>query len=595
MIGSQNTTEDKKPGISFFSRYKKNYWKPFLAAILILSAEAFCDLLQPTIMSRIIDVGVANKNIDYVISQGGLMLLVTLFGAGAAITRNIISSNVSQKFGCELRSDLYKKIQGMSFESIDKMEPASLITRLTNDITQVQHFFHGMMRIFVKAPILSIGSFVMAYMLNPRMTIVFGVVVPVIAGLIILSVRIGYPYFAKVQKGIDSVNSVTREYLSGIRVVKAFGRHMFEKERFERVNKHLTKLTTTTMRIMTVFSPSMSLVINFGIIAVLWLGGLWVNYGDMNVGKVIAFTNYMTQLLHSLMMISFVFNMFVRAKASSTRIKEVFSVEDTIIEPEDSMVPKEGFKGEITFEDVTFSYIKDRGEPVLENISFELSPGETLGIIGSTGSGKTTLVNLIPRFYDVDSGFVKIDGIDVKNINLKVLRDLIAVVPQKTILFTGTIFENLLWGRDNASNEEVVDVAKTARAHEFIMAAPEGYDTMLGQGGVNLSGGQKQRISIARALIRNPRILILDDCTSAVDVTTEAHIRKGIRERTANKQMCVLIIAQRITSVMRADKILVLENGREVGFGTHDKLIKDCPIYRDIYRSQLGEEGLVNE
>lgn len=573
-------------------RYGRVFWKPFLVAILFLGVEAFCDLLQPTIMSNIIDVGVASKNIDFVISRGGLMFLVTLIGAGSAVSRNVISSRASQRFGFTLRSDLYKKIQSLSFESIDKAEPASLITRLTNDITQVQHFFHGMMRFFVKAPILSVGSFIMAYMLNPKMTLVFGVVVPIIAGLIVLSLKIGYPFFAKIQEGIDRVNSVTREYLSGVRVVKAFGRHGFEKERFERANRHLTGLTMTTMRIMSVFSPSMSLIINFGIISVLWIGGKWVNYGEMHVGKIIAFINYMTQLLHSLMMISFVFNMFVRAKASSTRINEVFNTEDTMEEaPEDEMIDRE-FKGEIAFENVTFSYIKGRGEPALKNISLHLSPGETLGIIGSTGSGKSTLINLIPRFYDVDEGSIKIDGIDIKDINTKVLRNMIALVPQNTTLFTGTIFENILWGREDATTDEVEEVAKIARAHEFITGGPEGYDTMLGQGGVNLSGGQKQRISIARALIRNPKILILDDSTSAVDVATEAHIRKGIRERTSKKDLCVFIIAQRITSVMRADKILVLEHGRAVGYGPHDDLIITCPIYRDIYRSQLGEEGL---
>ncbi|HOJ11136.1 MAG TPA: ABC transporter ATP-binding protein [Clostridiales bacterium] len=628
---------DKQKKISFIRKYIKNYWVPFLLAIVFLALEAFCDLMQPTIMSKIIDIGVAGKNVKYVISGGGLMLAVTALGAIAAIIRNIVSSNVSQKFGCELRADLFKKIQTFSFDNIDKFEPASLITRLTNDVTQVQHFVHGTMRIFVKAPILCIGSFIMAWMLNPRMTVVLLVVVPIITFLIIMSAKIGYPFFAKVQKAIDDVNAVTREYLSGVRVVKAFNRFDYEKERFESSNRKLTSLTTTTMRIMTVFSPGMSLAVNLGIAAVLWMGGIWVNYGQMNVGKIIAFINYMTQLLHSLMMISFVFNMFVRSRASTARIKEVFAQENTIPEPVnvygvddkytgiadednanagnasvdnanvDNVYPDIGDmknevihenattspkKAKVEFEDVSFLYAGASGEPVIKNVSFTCMPGETVGIIGSTGSGKTTLVNLIPRFYDVTYGSVKIDGVDVRDIPTKKLRHMISIVPQKTILFTGTIIDNIKWGKDYATFGEIEEAASAAQAHNFISAFPEGYDTLLGQGGVNLSGGQKQRVSIARALVKKPQILILDDCTSAVDVATEAAIRKALKERSESMSCTVFIIAQRITSVMRADKILVLEDGALAGIGTHDELLKTCSVYHDIYHSQMGEDAV---
>ena len=585
---------DRKNKLSFTKKYIKNYWKPFLLALIFLVLEAFCDLLQPTIMSEIIDIGVADKNIKYVLSSSGLMLIITAVGASAAVIRNVVSSNVSQKFGCELRSDLFKKIQSFSFDNIDKFEPASLVTRLTNDVTQVQQLVHGMMRIFVKAPILCVGSFIMAWLLNPRMTIVLLVVIPIIASLIIMSAKIGYPYFAKVQKAIDNVNAVTREYLSGVRVVKAFNRFDYEEKRFEKSNHELTSLTTTTMRVMSAFSPAMSLAVNLGIVAVLWMGGTWVNYGQMNVGKIIAFINYMTQLLHSLMMISMVFNMFVRSKASTARIKEVLIQENTILEPKHtnfvSQFDVNDIKGEVEFDDVSFSYADAAGEPVIKKVSFKCMPGETMGIIGSTGSGKTTLVNLIPRFYDVSSGSVKVDGVDVRNIETQKLRDIISIVPQKTILFTGTIIDNIRWGREDATLEEVEKAALAAQAHDFVSAAPEGYNTLLGQGGVNLSGGQKQRISIARALIKKPKILILDDCTSAVDVATEAAIRKALKEHSKNSACSIFIITQRISSVMKADKILVLEDGTLAGIGTHNELLNNCKVYKDIYRSQMGEK-----
>jgi len=615
---SQKPEENNTKKVSLIRKYIKNYWKLYFTALIFLAIEAFCDLMQPTIMSDIIDIGVASKDINYVLYSGGKMLAIAAIGAVAAISRNIISSNVSQKFGCELRSDLFRKIQYFSFDNIDNFEPASLITRLTNDVTQVQNFVHGTMRIFVKAPILCIGSFVMAWMLNPRMTIVLFIVVPIIALLIILSAKIGYPLFTKVQKAIDNVNAVTREYLSGVRVVKAFNRFDYERERFEESNRQLTSLSTTTMRVMSVFSPGMSLAVNLGIVAVLWLGGRWVNYGEMHVGKVIAFINYMTQLLHSLMMISFVFNMFVRANASASRIKEVFSQENTIPEHKISDAAGTGImktgtinvntvktgiintdtektgndsdiRGKVEFDNVFFSYASGAGEPVIKGISFTCMPGETIGIIGSTGSGKTTLVNLIPRFYDVTSGSVKVNGIDVRDYSIQDLRSMIAIVPQKTILFTGTIAENIRWGKEDATLEEIMEAAMVAQAHDFISAMPEGYNTLLGQGGVNLSGGQKQRVSIARALIKKPSILILDDCTSAVDVATESAIRTELKNHSEKYPCSVFVIAQRLTSVMRADKILVLEDGALAGMGTHDELLRSCSVYQDIYRSQIGK------
>ena len=576
--------------VGFLKKYINMYWKKYIFALAFLTVEAICDLMQPTIMSRIIDRGVNSKNMDYVLYMGGVMLSVTAIGAIAAVARNIISSNVSQRFGSELRGDLFKKIQSFSFENIDKFQGASLMTRLTSDINQVQNFAHGMMRIFVKAPILCIGSLAMAIFINPPMSLVLIGVVPIIIIIIFINMRVSYPFFIKIQKALDRINTVMREYLAGIRVVKAFNRFNYEVDRFEVANEELAQVSIKGMKVMSFFNPAITLTINIGIVLVIWFGGIRVNAGNMQVGQIIAFINYMTQILFSLMMLSHVFTMFIRAKASAERIGEVFLQENSLKDSEKTEEVKE-FRGRLDFENVTFSYSGAKGDPVLKNISFTCYPGETIGIIGSTGAGKSSLVNLIPRFYDVTSGSIKVDSIDVKDINVKVLRNIIAMVPQKTMLFTGTILENIKWGNEEATLEDVERVTKVSQAHEFIVSFPEGYNTILGQGGVNLSGGQKQRISIARALIKKPKILILDDCTSAVDVTTEAKIRGALKEYSS-KTTCILI-AQRITSVMRADRIVVIDNGSIMGIGTHEELMNGCSVYRDIFRSQIGEEGML--
>lgn len=573
--------------MKYFNKYIKKYWKLFLASVTCVAFEAICDLMQPTIMSKIVDIGVAKKDMSYVLRMGGIMLMVTGIGAVFASSRNIISSNVSQKFAAELRSDLFKKIESFSFDNIDKFEGASLVTRLTNDVTQVQNFVNGLMRIFIKAPILCIGSIIMAVRLNRHMAVIILIIVPVIGVLIAANLQIGYPYFIKVQKALDRVNAVLREYLSGVRVVKAFNRFKFETGRFKKINDEYASVSIKAMRIMAIFSPGISLTVNIGIVIVIWLGGIRVNNGQMHVGQIIAFINYMTQILFALMIISNVFTMFVRARASAERIGEVFKEENSIKVSEVKEVP-EAVKGRIDFEHVYFSYMGSTGEPVLKDITFSCVQGETIGIIGSTGSGKSSLVNLVPRFYDVSSGSVKVDGIDVRNISIKELREKIAVVPQKTVLFTGTVTENIRWGRENASLEEVEEAAKISEAHDFIAAFPEGYDTRLGQGGVNFSGGQKQRVSIARALVRKPEILILDDCTSAVDVATESRIREGLSKYIGG--LTCLIIAQRITSVMNADRIIVLDNGRIDAIGTHKELMAASDTYKDIFLSQLGKE-----
>ena len=573
--------------MSFLKKYSKKYWLPFLVAVIFVAVEAICDLMQPTIMSKIVDVGVANKDLSYVMQKGGLMLLITGVGAIAASTRNIASSIVSQNFGAELRSDLFKKIQGLTFEKIDKFDRASLITRLTNDVTQVQTFMNGLMRIFAKAPILCVGGLIMAARLNLHLAVVLAVVVPMVAILIVMNMKLGYPLFIRVQKALDRVNGVMREYLSGVRVVKAFNRFDYEMTKFNTTNEEFQAKSISAIRLMSVFSPAIMLTVNLGIIAVLWLGGIGVESGHIQVGHVIAFINYMTQILFSLMTISMVFNMFVRARASAGRIGEVFAEENEVTWKE-GVIGDANVKGRIDFENVYFSYKGASGEPVLKNINLTCLPGETVGIIGSTGSGKSSLVGLIPRFYDATSGSIKVDGEDIRNIDPKKLREKIAIVPQKTTLFTGTVVENIRWGKEDATMEEIEKSATMAGAHDFISASPEGYYTRLGQGGVNFSGGQKQRVSIARALVKNPEILILDDSTSAVDVATEARIKESLRKYA--KGLTCLLIAQRITSIMDADKIIVLDNGEVAGIGKHEELIKTCRVYQEIFQSQVGKE-----
>ena len=569
----------------YLKKYIRKYLRPFLLAVGFLSLEAACDLFQPTLMAKIVDSGIGNRDLNMVLSLGGLMLLVTAVGAVAAVIRNNISSRVSQRYGADLRFDLFRKIQELSYAEAGRFETASLVTRLTNDVTQTQNFVNGMMRIFVKAPLLFLGSIVMAVILDPKLSLVIVVAVPLITFVILLNTKVGYPLFRRIQTMIDRLNGVMREYLSGIRVVKAFHRAGFEAKRFDAANEELSSMQTLAMRVMAVFSPVNGLVINGGVAAVLWFGGHGVDNGALAVGKIIAFISYMAQMSTSLVTISVVFTLFVRAKASAERIGAV-------------MNSGEGETGETTakpltrltridFDGVAFAY---SGESVLKDISLTIREGETVAVIGTTGAGKTSLINLIPRFYEPTAGRILIDNVDARAFDIHDLRARIAVVPQQNTLFTGTIAENIRWGRADAGDEEVIRAARIAAAHDFISAFPEGYDTLLGRGGVNLSGGQKQRLSIARALLKNPDVLILDDSTSAVDVITEQKIRAGLRAYSA-KLICI-VVAQRISSVRTADQIIVLENGEIAAIGSHETLLKDCSLYREIYRSQYGREAI---
>ena len=569
--------------MNFLHKYFKKYYKMFFLAIGCVMLEVLCDLLQPTLTSIIIDDGISTNDMSMVLKYGFIMIGVSIFGAFIAINRNRFATTVAQDFGADLRLDVFNKIQSFDFDNIDKFERGSLITRLTNDITNIQNFIYGLMRIFVRAPLLAIGCIIMSIRLDLKMALIVLTIVPIVGGLIYLNLRYGYPYFLKVQRAIDKVNGVIREYLRGVRVVKAFNRFDFEEERFENVNDDLTCKSIASMRFMAVFNPIITLIVNIAIAIIIWSGATRVNLGTIQVGKVVAFTNYMTQLLFALMSTTMIFSSLIRAKTSSERINEIFLEENNIKEIKDKTY-NSSEKGNIKYENVTFSYKGLKGDPIIDDISFTLERGMTLGIVGSTGSGKTTLVNLIPRFYDAKLGKILIDGIDIRNYTFEELRAKISIVPQKTVLFSGTIKENIRWGKEDATDDEIVEVCKIADADSFISGFNKGYDSIIGQGGSNLSGGQKQRIAIARALIKRPEILILDDSTSALDTDTEYRIRKSLKEYS--KDMTTILIAQKVSSVINADKIIVLDHGKIVGEGTHDELMSNCETYKDIYKSQ---------
>lgn len=566
--------------MNFYSKYFKRYKLPFLTAIICVTMEAICDLLGPTLMSNIINLGIDGANLSSVYYWGGLMLIVTGLGACFAITRNILASKVSQRVGADLRYDLFRKILYFSENGADKIESGSLITRMTNDTSQVVQFINGIMRIFLKAPITCIGSIVLATILNFRLSLIIYGVVIIVVGLIVVSMKLSYPRFYKLQKSIDKVNSVVQEYLIGVRLVKAFSTYNKEEEKFGEANNTLMKNSVSSQMIITIVSPLITFTVGIGTVIVIWIGSKLFSLNLANPGDITAFTIYMAQILTSLIMITNIFNTFVRTKASTARIKEIFNCEDDFTEK--GKVSE--LKGKIEFKNVTFSYPNGSGIPAINDLSFSLNAGEKLAIIGPTGSGKSTIVWLLLRFYDVNKGEILIDGKNIKDKDVDLLRRSISIVPQKPMLFSGAISDNIKWGYKNASEEEIKESAKKAEA-SFIYNMPEEFQSTLGSGGVNLSGGQKQRISIARGIIKNAKILILDDATSALDAVTESKVRDNINSYM--KDETVITITQRCGTAMASDKILVMDNGENVGFGTHSELMKSCDIYRDIYRTQI--------
>lgn len=569
--------------------YLKPYWLPVLLAPLLMLVEVFMDLLQPKLMADIVNNGVMTGDLSYIRNTGLLMLGVAVVGLIGGIGCTVYSSIASQHFGADLRKDVFGKVQSFSFRNLDRFQAGSLVTRLTNDVVQMQNLVQMTLRILVRSPFLAIGSCIMAFMLSPKLAIILVVAMPVLFVTQYYLIRTSFPLFSKVQNKLDGVNTVLQENLSGIRVVKAFVRSAYENSRFGKANGDFTEVAVKASRIVAINMPIMMFIMNASIVAVLWFGaGLNWN-SSLQIGDLIAFINYVTQLLSSLLMVGMMMVSVSRAKASGDRIREVLETEPEI---RDSGDAKTGVirAGRIEFDRVSFKYDAGRDEYELKDVSFTAEPGQTVAVLGSTGSGKSTLVNLISRLYEVSEGSIRIDGVDIRQIRLEHLRRQVAMVLQQAILFSGTVRDNIRFGRPDASQEEVEEASRAAQAHEFISRMPDGYDSIIGQRGVNLSGGQKQRVSIARALLARPAILVLDDSTSAVDLGTESRIQRALKELMSAST--TIVIAQRISSVMDADRIIVMEDGRIAAIGTHGELMRTCAVYQDIYESQLGKEEL---
>lgn len=575
------------------TRFLKPYLPYVIAAPLFMFLEVLMDTYLPRLMADIVDVGVANRDLDYVLKMGTHMVIIALIGVAGGVGCIIFSTLAGQYFGRDIRSELFKKVQSFSFTNLDKFSKASLITRLTNDITQVQQVVMTiLLRMGVRASLLIIIGIVMAYSLNKELVFIFWIVIPLVILIMIVVIKKVLPLFMVSQEKLDQMNLVVRENLAGVRVVKAFMREAQEKEKFRSANKDLKAISMKAFRASITLLPASLTIMNLSVVAVLWFGSMHVSRGSVSVGDIMAYINYLMQILMAMTALSNSIVSISRGKVSAHRINEVLDTNIDIINPS---VPLAGVAGqvEVEFKNALFRYPESTGDPVLTNISFYVKKGETLGILGQTGAGKTTLVSLIPRLYDVTEGAVLLNGRDVREYDLETLRKRIGVVLQQSILFTGTIKENIKWGKQDATDDEVETAARIAQAHEFIMQQKNGYDTKLGQGGVNLSGGQKQRVAIARALLKKPEILIFDDSTSAVDTVTEALIQKAMEDELCD---CTkLIIAQRISSVVKADKIIVLEGGEITAIGSHQHLLDTSEVYRDIYLSQKKEVVLIHE
>ena len=567
-------------------KYLKPYMLPTLLAPLFMLLEVAMDLMQPALMSRVIDVGVANADKAYIVRTCLLMFVCALLGVTGGLGNMYFSTRAGYGFARDLRSDLYRRIQSFSFSDIDRFKTGSLVTRTTNDVTQIQNAFTTCIRMLVRAPFLCIGGVVMVLVLNAKLSLVVLAAIPFLTAMIVFLLKRGRPLFTSMQEKLDRVNTVMQENLSGIRVVKAFARADHEKAKFKVANDDLCDSTMRAMMMMSMAFPLINLIMNATMILMYAFGGSMVFHGELTPGEIMAFSNYIMQILMSLTMSSFMLMFLSRAGVSIRRVLKVLNTQSDIVDGPDADAAVT--RGEVAFDHVSFAYPGQSGN-VLSDITFTARAGETVAILGSTGSGKSTLISLIPRLYDASAGSVKIDGRDVRAYHLNTLRGAIGVALQESVLFTGTIEENLRWGDENASPEELRHAAAIAQADPFVEKLADGYQTELGQRGVNLSGGQKQRLCIARALAKRPRILILDDSTSAVDLATEAEIQKGLRG--AFGDMTVFIIAQRISSVMDADRILVMENGRVIDSGKHEELKKRCEVYREIVVSQLGEEA----
>ena len=576
-------------------RYKK-YITPYLSAFVIgplmMLTEVAGEVMLPKFMSMIINNGVASRNVTYIGKMGTLMVLTVLFMAVGGILGAYFSAKASISFTSDMRNDLFRKVQQFSFENIDDYSTGSLVTRLTNDVQQVQNVLMMGLRMALRAPGMFLGALIMAFMMNRQLAVIILIVIPLLLAAILLILKTAFPRFGEMQRRLDRLNSGIQESLTNVRVVKSFVREDHEIEKFSKLNDDLKESSLRALRIVITTMPVMMFAMNVTTLAVVWYGGNIIIAGKMPVGDLTAFTTYIVQILMSLMMLSMVFLQSSRASASMKRINEIFDTEIGLNDDHAKNKDKKVTEGCVEFKNVSFGYSGENGRKdlVLEGISFTAEPGQTIGIIGSTGSGKTSLVQLIPRLYDVTGGEVLVDGVNVKEYSLKHLREGVGMVLQKNILFSGTIEENLRWGNEDAPMEDVIRFSESAQADPFVKNFKNGYDTEMGQGGVNVSGGQKQRLCIARALLKRPKILILDDSTSAVDTATEAKIRESLYHDL--KDTTKIIIAQRISSVQEADQILVLEDGKIIGHGTHEELLKTCETYSEIYTTQIGNQSI---
>ena len=571
------------------SKYTKPYRKEIVLAVILLGLVVVADLSIPRLIQVIIDEGVANRDMDKIISTSLLMIGASILSALFMVGNTIFSVRAARSTEADIREALFKKIQTFSFGNLDDFTTGQLLTRLSSDLNQVQMFLTMLLRMFTRAPLMFIGSISIMILTNFELSKIMFVLIPATTILVYLFIRKVQPYFAMVQEKLEYLNQVMQENLVGIRVVKAFVRRDYENERFEDANNQLYETQLSFTQLLSIFFPIVMVLMNMGSVAIIYFGGLQVFVGTTSVGTIMAFVNYVFSTMFPVMMLAMMAGQISSASASAERIMQVLDAEPDVQDKPNAIKLSE-IKGKVVFNDVEFSYADDGGDPVLRDISFTAEPGETVAILGSTGSGKSSLINLIPRFYDVTKGQITLDGNDVRDIDMESLRSYIGISLQDVALFSGTIRENIRYGRPDASQEDVEKAAKAAQAHEFIMGFPNGYDTLVGERGTNLSGGQKQRLAIARALLIKPKILILDDSTSAVDIETEIKIEEALEKQLAGATR--FVIAQRISTVLNADKILVLDEGKIVAEGKHSELMDTSPIYKEIYDSQLGNGGV---
>ncbi|WP_346878491.1 MULTISPECIES: ABC transporter ATP-binding protein [unclassified Clostridium] len=569
-------------------KYLKNYKMLLMINIISVFGFALVELGIPTIMAKVIDKGIANGDIEYIKTMGLIIVVISIIGVLGTILLGYCSSKISTNVTRDIRNDIFKKSQEFSHSEYDRFGISSMITRTTNDAFQVMQFINILLRLALITPVMFIVSLVMILKTSSSLSSILAVTLPfIIIGVFIIA-KISHPWSEIQQKNLDKLNRISRENLTGIRVIRAFGNDDHERERFAETNKDYTEISKKIFKLMSISQPSFFLVLNLAIIAIFWISSSMINLGTLQVGQLVAFIEYLFHAMFSLMLFSTVFVMYPKAQVSSNRIQELLDAEPIIKNPENG-IKKSNNEGNVEFNKVTFTY-PDGEVPVLKDISFTAKKGETIAFIGSTGSGKSTLINLIPRFYDVTEGSIKIDGIDIREYDLKTLRKKIGFIPQKTRLFTGSIDTNIRFGKKKATVEEVEYSSKVAQAYDFIIKKPKKFEELISEGGGNVSGGQKQRISIARAIIRRPAIYIFDDSFSALDFKTDATLRAKLKNET--KEAVVLIVAQRISSIMDADKIIVLNEGEVVGIGTHRELLKNCDIYKEIASSQLTKEEL---